>query len=262
MMSLTFDLISDLDISEWTTQPDWQNLPTSLFCVVVGNIDQDLDTTTAFLRKLSEAYHAVFYIDGLIDHKHNLDNLSNSYQLLDAAITKIPGVTHLQNNVVVINGVALIGTNGWHDFTFNPDIESHHARMLYQNRLSIDQTSLAQIEDFAETDRRYLAHSIRKLQTYCDIKKIVVVTSAVPDWTLVQHDVDLVNDAIRLYGNNMLDDVLAVDLSDKVSTWCFGNYTGSIDRLHRGIRFVNNCRSDGTSRVRSVYYPLRVVVET
>lgn len=261
-MSLTFDLISDLDVAQWSTQPDWENLPTSLFCVVVGNVDQDLATTVEFLKKLSDAYHAVFYIDGPVDHQHCLSDLEHSYQLLDAAIGKIPGVTHLQNNVVVINGVALIGTNGWHDFDFNPRLEPQHARAQYQNLLSIDQTAIDQIADFAETDRRYLAHSIRKLQTYCDIKKIVIVTSAVPEWTLVQHDADTMGSTSRLYGNNMLDEVLNHDLSDKVSTWCFGNYTGSIDRLHRGIRFVNNCRSDGTGRARSVYYPLRVVVET
>lgn len=261
-MSLTFDLISDLDVSQWSTEPDWQNLPTSLFCVVVGNVDQDLATTSAFLRKLSDVYHAVFYIDGPVDHQHTLNDLSHSYQLLDASIGKIPGVTHLQNNVVVINGVALIGTNGWHDFGFNPELEREHARMRYQSLLSLDETAIEQIEDFAGNDRRYLAHSIRKLQTYYDIKKIVVVTSAVPEWTLVQHDAVLVSDTSRLYGNNMLDDALDCDLLDKVSTWCFGNYAGTIDRLHRGIRFVNNCRSDGTGRFRSVYYPLRVVVET
>lgn len=262
-MSLSFDLISDLNLSQWCTEPDWQNLPTSLFCVVVGNVDRDINDTAAFLKKLCDVYQAVFYIDGPMEHEQNLRDLGQSYKQLEKKLARIPGVTHLQNSVIVINGVALIGTNGWHDFGFNPNLPRETMRERYRCHYDLDDPALDQIEDFADTDRRYLGYSTRKLQTYYDIKKIVVVTSAVPKFQLVQHDLTLMdNDNYVLYGNDMVDEVLSNDLSDKLSTWCFGNYAGSVDCYHHGVRFLNNCRGDSTGRYRSVYYPLRVTVET
>jgi len=55
---------------------------------------------------------------------------------------------------------------------------------------------------------------------------------------------------------------MAADTVNKLHTWCFGHYHGSVDQTRSGIRFVNNCRGRGdTPYAKSVYYPQRIVVD-
>jgi hypothetical protein len=104
---MAFDLISDLHLETWNEQLNFSGQATSPVCVVAGDVSRDHTVVKKFLKHLSDCYAAVFYIDGNDEHRYKLDNLGESYRELNQAIRRIPRLTYLQDNVVVIDGVAI-----------------------------------------------------------------------------------------------------------------------------------------------------------
>ena len=115
----------------------------------------------------------------------------------------------------------------------------------------------------SNTDTNYMITSIQRLQKHNDVKKIVMVTHTVPDPALIAHDIDLDGSMrFNVMGNRYMMQAMAADTENKIHTWCFGHYHGSVDQTRSGIRFVNNCRGRGNTRYsQHVYYPRRIVVD-
>ena len=266
-MTMTFDLISDLHLESWDQPLDFTGLATSPVCVVAGDVGRDPALVRKFLKHLSDCYAAVFYIDGNDEHRYRLDDIDASYQELNKTLRRIPRVTYLQDNVVVIDGVAILGTNGWFGFDFDEDLDAEGTKQwmkdTYEHRIPGVVLNAQQMQDASRTDAAYLVSSVQRLQTHQDVKKIVIVTHTVPEAELIQHDIDLAgNYAFNVMGNRLMQLVRTNDTEKKIHTWCFGHYHGSVDQTRSGIRFVNNCRGRGdTPYSKSVYYPQRIVVE-
>lgn len=262
-MTFAFDLISDLHIETWGGDFDWQGKATSPVCVVAGDIAKDRSIVINALRHLGQCYQAVFYIDGNDEHAESLENLSSSYQDLSSKISKIPNVVYLQDNVIVIDGVAVLGTNGWWGFDFDLAIDSETSVDWCKQKFSITDTAVNSISQMATNDSMYMNSSIKRLQTHKDVKKIVMVTHTVPDPALIAHDIGLSNNvAMNVMGNRYMMQALAQDTEHKIHTWCFGHYHGSIDQIRSGIRFVNNCRGRAdTMYAQHVYHPRRIVIK-
>ena len=261
-MSLTFDLISDLHVDSW---PDfnWDNQATSLFCIVAGDIAQDRDVVISTLKHLSTCYQAVFYVDGNDEHCYYLDNISASYADLAKQIKQIPNVVYLQDHVVVLNGTAIIGTNGWWGFDFDLGISSEQSANWYQEKNSVSNSITKCISRLALTDATYMISSIKRLQTHPDVKNIVIVTHTVPDPALIAHDITLAGTMrFNTMGNRYMMQALAADTEHKIHTWCFGHYHDSLDQTRGNIRFVNNCKGrSNTLHSQYAYYPRRVVID-
>ena len=68
----SIDLISDLNLSV-TDQFDWTGKSTSLFCVVAGNVSDDLTVVDRVIGHLNEVYRGVLYIDGSLEHRNLFD---------------------------------------------------------------------------------------------------------------------------------------------------------------------------------------------
>jgi len=112
-MTFAFDLISDLHVETWDTF-DWAGQATSPYCVVAGDVARDRQRLLDALAHLGECYPGgVFYVDGNEEHKDYLDNLGASYRDLAKDLSCIKNVVYMQDNVVIVNGVALLGTNAW-----------------------------------------------------------------------------------------------------------------------------------------------------
>ena len=260
-MSLAFDLISDLHIETWD-HFDWEGQATSPVCVVAGDIAKDRDIVTKTLRHLSKCYQAVFYIDGNDEHVNYLEDLGSSYTDLTKRINRIPNIVYLQDNVVVVDGVAILGTNGWWGYDFDLGIDPDQVDQWVQDKYKISSVATKNIARLSNTDANYMIASIQRLQKHNDVKKIVMVTHTVPDPALISHDVDL-DGSMRFntMGNRYMMQAMAADTENKIHTWCFGHYHGSVDQTRSGIRFVNNCRGRGNTRYsQHVYHPLRIVV--
>ena len=261
-MQFNFDLISDLHIETWDSF-DWTGQATSPYCIVAGDVARDRDVLRQTLQHLGTCYQGVFYIDGNDEHRHTLDNLGDSYQFLDRTLDNIKNVIYLQDNVVIINGVAILATNGWWSYDMDPALDYDQSQQWYQDRMKTISSTADAITGLAFNDATYMINSVRKLQTHQDVRAIVVVTHTVPAPWIVNHDIDLVDTwRFNCMGNPHMQLVIDEDTENKIHTWCFGHYHKSVDRDLHGIRYVNNCRGRGdTEWSQSVYYPKRITVE-
>ncbi len=261
-MSLAFDLISDLHIDTWG-EFNWEGQATSPVCIVAGDIARDRSIVVSSLKHLSKCYQAVFYIDGNEEHTNYLEDLGASYNELVKKINRIPNVVYLQDNVVVVDGVAILGTNGWFGYDFDFNIDPEQVETWVQEKYKLSPVASRSIHNMSSIDASYMIASVQRLQKHNDVKKIVMVTHTVPDPDLISHDIELEGSMkFNVMGNRLMMQALAHDTENKIHTWCFGHYHGSVDQTRSGIRFVNNCRGrKGTQYSRHVYHPLRIVVD-
>jgi hypothetical protein len=267
-MSLAFDLISDLHLETWTGEFDWTGQPTSPVCVVAGDISSDPRIVRNCLKHLSNCYAAVFYIDGNDEHRYRFHELGQSYQELARSVNRLNRVTYLQDNVVVIDGVAVIGTNGWWGYDLDETIDRDHCKQhmvdWYNKIMPNTEINPEELSDLSRKDVAYLVNSVQRLQTHNDVKKIVIVTHTVPGANLIKHDINLSGTTqFNHMGNRLMHLVHTNDTEKKISHWCFGHYHGTVDQTINGIRFVNNCRGRGDTPYRQdAYFPKRIDVAT
>lgn len=261
-MEFSFDLISDLHVETWDNF-DWAGQATSPYCIVAGDVSQDRRKLAETLRHLGSCYQGVFYIDGNDEHRNNLENIGQSYRELRQYVDKFKNVVFMQDNVVVVNGVAFLAANGWWNFDLDPTVDYTKSVEWFSSRYGVSDNVAASISNMALNDAAYLKHSVRKLQKHQDIKAIVIITHTVPGHWLVSHDLELENHyRMNTTGNPHLPLALDEDSENKIKAWCFGHYHRSVDRTLDGIRYVNNCRGRGnTPWSQSVYYPKRITIE-
>lgn len=262
-MQFNFDLISDLHIETWN-EFDWSGQATSPYCIVAGDVARDSEVLRDTLEHLGTCYPGgVFYIDGNDEHRWYLDNIGNSYRMLDHNLEKIKNVVYLQDNVVIINGVAILATNGWWSYDFDSTIDVDQSREWYRDRMDLINNAADTIAGISYNDAAYMINSVRKLQTHRDVRAIVLVTHTLPTPALIEHDIDLVGTwRFNCMGNRHMMLALDEDTENKIKTWCFGHYHKSVDRDFGGVRFVNNCRGRGdTDWKQSVYYPKRITID-
>lgn len=261
-MTFAFDLISDLHIETWNSF-DWSDQATSPYCIVAGDVCRDRHVLQKTLTHLGECYQGVFYIDGNDEHRYFLDNLGSSYRELSREISSIKNVVYMQDNVVIINGVAILATNGWWSYDFDPMLDLDQSIDWYCNRTQILNSSAIAINSIAYNDAAYVMNSVRKLQTHQDVRAIVMVSHTLPSPWIINHDVDLVDTwRFNCMGNQHLELALQEDTENKIKVWCFGHYHKSVDRYYNGIHYVNNCRGRGDTEWRqAAYYPKRITVD-
>ena len=261
-MSFSFDLISDLHVESWTNV-DWASMATSIYCVVAGDVARDRDILVSTLTKLGQCYAGVFYIDGNEEHKDYMEDLEHSYSNIILAIGSIPNVIYLQNNVVIINGVGILATNGWWTYDFGPDMDYEQALIWYRDYAGITDGAARAIIGVAYHDAAYLMNSVRRLQTHHEVKKLVIVSHTVPAPWIVEHDLDLVDTwRFNSTGNRHLQLVLDEDTENKIDTWCFGHYHKSVDQYRGKIRYISNPRGrGGTPWSQPAYYPKKITIE-
>ena len=261
-MIFSFDLISDLHRETWTNF-DWEGQPTAPFCVVAGDIARDRALVIDTLEQLSEVYQGVFYIDGNDEHKDYAENLDQSYQELEALIKQIPKVVYLQDNVVIINGVAILATNGWWSYDFDPNLEVDQSVQWLQQKNNISQEAAMNYNGVGYHDAAYMINSVSKLQRDKDVKAIVLVSHTVPAAWIIEHDLELIDTwRFNSMGNRHLAYALAEDTERKIKTWCFGHYHRPVDVEKNGIRYVSNPRGKGTTEYsQAAYFPKRITVK-
>lgn len=263
-MTFAFDLISDLHVDTYPGVFNWDHQATSPFCVIVGDIAQDRELLVDTLTKIAKCYQGAFFIDGNGEHELYYEDLGGSYEDLIRRTKNIPNLVYLQDNVVVINGVAILGTNAWWDYEFDPGVDAGKCIAEWCERCGCGPEVASNIASLAATDANYLGRSVSRLQKHFDVKHIVIVTHTVPQLKLISHDIGFTGTTkINCMGNRALDAVLDQDTMNKIHTWCFGHYHGSVDQMHRGVRFTNNCRGKAkTDYAKSVFYPKRIEIQT
>lgn len=261
-MSFSFDLISDLHVDAGNKPIEWAGQSTAQICVVAGDIAQDRALVIDTLEQLGEAYNVVLYIDGNTEHKNYYGRLGQSYQELKSMILSVPNVVFMQDNVVIVNGIAFLATNGWWGYDFDPAMQFEQSILWFEDKENISQYDALEIKAYAEHDVRYMVNSMRKLQTQNDVESIVLVSHTVPAPWLISHDIELANTwRYNSMGNSQLTSVLEQDTENKIKTWCFGHYHMPIDVVKDNIHYVSNPKGvDSTPYSQMAYYPKRVTV--
>lgn len=214
-----FDVISDLNLTR-DDEFNWEGKPTSLFCIVAGNVSNDMTVLHKTFKHLSGLYHGVFFIDGSLENQGIIDKDARSNEIARIC-SHFRNVIYLHNNVVVVDGIALIGLNGWgnKNTEFNILDDFH-------------------IKCYKYDDIAYLEKTLEKIQLHIDVKKIVIVSNCVPLRELY-------------FGENDINDeevypayVLYKDTEHKVTKWIYGSYDKLVDTTINNINYVNNAKYD------------------
>ena len=231
-MILAFDLIGDLNLSI-NDKLNWEGKATSLYCLVTGNISDNATVFSDAITHLSKMYQGVFFIDGSLDIG-NIENQPTRVELIDKLASKFKNVVYLHNNVVVIEGVALIGINGWYG--------------NYEPRDDIEEIC---VEMYRQEDLAYLEKTLERLQLHVDVKKIVVISNAVPSMKLYfGEEPNILSD------EEGLSAALSKDTEHKIVYWAFGTHTKMVDATIGGINYINNGRFD-----QNPYWPKRLEIK-
>jgi hypothetical protein len=205
----------------------------------------------------------VFYIDGNDEHTYNYHRLGESYQELARSINRLNRVKYLQDYVVVIDGVAILGTNAWWTYDFDPCMSVDQSIMHIQDHFHISNSAATSITGIAYHDAAYMIKSVEKLQKHSEVKAIVVVSHTVPAPWLIVHDPDLV-DTWRFngMGNSHISRAIDEDTENKIKMWCFGHYHRPVDQQLGGIQYLSNPRGRGnTPWHQSTFYPRRIEID-
>ena len=213
-MKIGFDLISDLNLSP-NDSFNWENKATSLYCVIAGNISNDIRTIALTLSHLTKFYQGVFYTPGSLEFK-GIEDYDSRIKEISRVCKKIRNVALLHHHVVIIDGVAILGCPGWYGGEVESDFEEKHG--------------IGRFEDLI-----YLKSSIDKLQKHLDVKKILMLTNGVPNEKLYFGEVP--TDAAVLPELTM---TLLADLESKVSHWAYGSYGKIVDAKLDNINYLCN----------------------
>jgi len=213
-MKIGFDLISDLNLS-LDSQFDWGDKATSLYCIVAGNISSDIRIVGQVLNHLSKCYQGVFYTPGPLEFKDINDYDKRINEIL-RMVRKIKNVALLHHHVVIIDGIAILGCTGWYGDEDNYNYEEIHKKNRFEDLI-------------------YLKNSLERLQKHLDVKKILLVTSGVPNKELYFGEVPEIHKLLP-----ELSMTLESDLETKVSHWVYGTYGKIVDTTINGINYVSN----------------------
>jgi hypothetical protein len=231
-MEIGFDVISDLNLSPEESF-NWEGKPTSLYCIVAGNVSSDLRTVLQTLAHLSKQYQGVFYTPGSLEYEDCDDINARTHDILSMC-SKIRNLAVLHHNVVIIDGVAILGANGW------------GTDLLQEDDMAHPQIDVHRMEDTA-----YLHKSLEKLQRHLDVKKILIVSSAVPHRNLYfNEEPEFIGGILPLVAS------LVSDTESKVSNWVFGTQEKIVDTTINNINYCNN-----PYLKRNPYWAKRVSVE-
>ena len=215
-MKVGFDLISDLFLNPEDSF-NWENKPTSLYCLVAGNISHDLRTLVITLSHLSKLYQGVFFIPGSLEYQDVEDIDARTSEIMRAC-AKIKNIAILYQHVVIIDGVAILGANGWYGNVEPSDLETE-----------------LKVQEKRHEDIAYLKNSIEKLQKHLDVKKIILLTNSVPGPNLYFGEKpDFVDSQLS---PNL---ILFADTEHKISHWAFGTHEKIVDTAISNINYVNN----------------------
>lgn len=215
-MKIGFDIVSDLYLQPGD-EFNWEGKATSLYCIIAGNISNDLRTIRQTLSHLGRFYQGVFYCLGSLEYEDciDIDLRTNEIQKI---CNTIRNVALLHQHVVVVDSIAIIGVNGW-----------------YGNTLPTDPLTEVKLEVHRNEDIIYLNSSLGRLQKHLDVKRIILVTNSVPN-------VDLYFGQIPDHVKTQLpiDICLESDTEKKVTHWVYGTYDKVVDVTNDNINYINN----------------------
>ena len=231
MNTIGFDLIIDLNLSP-EDNFNWEGKATSLYCIIAGNISADLHTIKQTLSHLSKFYQGIFYTLGSLEYNNTSDVIKRTKEIYKTC-NSIGNLAIMHHHVVVVDGIAVLGVNGWYGNT------------------TYDEENASIIEVYRNEDILYVKNTLERLQKHLDVKNIVIVSNSVPgiDLYFGEHP-DTVDTQLNL------NIALLADTENKVSHWLYGTYGKVVDTNINDINYINN-----GSFKRNPYWAKRITIE-
>lgn len=232
-MRVGFDVISDLNLDP-NDSFNWENKPSSLYCIVNGNVSSNMEIVRQTLLHLSGLYQGVLYLPSSLEYS-NVYNIKQVNQDIRRICRGISNAVFLHNHVIIIDHVAILGVSGWYNnVVTNNDVIKHAIAQKHR-----------------DSDLEYLKNTLVKVTFHDEIKKAVLVSGCVPDQQLYFGKVpDLVLDELDL------SITLGYDADSKVTHWLYGNNDVLADVKIGNVNYVNNAYMG-----RKPYWPKRIEVE-
>ena len=159
----------------------------------------------------------MFYTAGSLEYEGAV-NIPERTNDLSKICKTIRNVAYLHNHVVILDGIAIVGTNGWYNPTFDNIIPS------------AEELDIERYEDIG-----YLGSTLERLQLHLDVKKIIIVSHSVPGEELFFGEEP---DDIHTIAPLKL--ALIKDSEGKVTNWIYGSYNKTVDIVLDNINYINN----------------------
>lgn len=240
------------------TDFSWSGKNTSLYCIVAGNITADRTILFEFLDEIQHYYHAVFFIDGDLEHSCYEGNLVASYRNLRDGLENFSNVIFLHENLVVLKNITIVGANGWTTFDFTNKSSINHTIDFLSSTGMLTESYCNDVFKLAVSDQHYMYNSIEACQTMTECKNLIIVTNSVPKPEFINHNADFDGTVLGdTTGNNGINNCLSRDRKNKVSAWIFGKFHEDLDFDIDGVRYISN---PGKERDFSTYFPKRLVI--
>lgn len=252
---MKYDLASDLHVDFDINDIDWASKKThdSDIIIIAGDVSNTVEQTVDELRRISDHYKHVIFVDGNHEHYGNqlgqktINDTEN--ELLDK-LSKYQNIAYLHRNhpSIVIGNVAFIGCNSWYDFKFIPDINTvSQCISLYMSNSSDPKQCnfTTHPEKMAIEHAEIIANEVSHFNQNKDIDKIVIITHTSPHylgvtWKTDRHSWNLFNGA---YGNSEMEKVWIADEHNKIVHAVYGHVHDQHDFYgDNGIRFITNPR--------------------
>jgi len=166
---------------------------------------------------LSNYYQGIFYALGSMEYNNTSDVLRRTDEIHKLCRT-VKNVAVMHHHVVIVDGIAIVGANGW-----------------YGNVVSTDPEIDKLIEQHRNEDILYLKNTVEKLQKHIDVKKIIVASNSVPSPNLYFGEHPATIESQLNLGIALLS-----DSESKISHWAFGTYEKIVDIHISGINYINN----------------------
>jgi hypothetical protein len=166
-------------------------------------------TVTQTLVHLSQQYQGVFFTPGTLEYETAKGDINKRTSQLVSIAQKVPNIVILHHNIVIVDGVAVIGSNCW---------ETAHEP---GTSISIDDLKYNQ---YRLDDMGFLHKTIEKLQRHLDVKKMIIVTNGVPNENCYFGEAPE-----YVSKQTPLDTVLNADSESKVTHWVYGSYNKPVE---------------------------------
>jgi predicted phosphohydrolase len=215
-VKIGFDIISDLYLSPEDSF-NWENKATSLYCIIAGNISNDLRTIRQTLLHLGERYQGIFYIPGHLEYTDSI-NINTRTDQLKRIVESVKNVAILHHHVVVVDGIAIVGASCWYDSYVPAGLLSEVDKEIHRSE-----------------DHTYLLATLTKIQLHVDVKKVILVTGSLPSTDFYfgkspENVKDLVPPCV----------VLLNDTENKTTHWVYGNSDRTAELVKDDITYISN----------------------
>ena len=240
---MQFDVVSDLHVDIWKNQPiNWSQSKKSDILIVAGDVADDPYITLSELKRISQYYDVVLFIDGNHEHQKSTPDLDRSIEYFKNNLVDYTNIKFLYDQIHIIENTAFIAKCGWWDYKFGePRVKYQESKDYIQrkSRRFMGDT----IEKQAHRDYEWIKLHVNNLQNNDDIENIVIITHTLPHQQLISWGIYPRKDlAVGCYGNSLLSKIPEFDHKNKIKCWVFGHNHDAKDYIINRIRYISNPR--------------------